>query len=138
MQPLKIGSFDKKPLAKHYGLAAVQKHPMLGMPFHCTSQRSAIETSTGNFSVFTPAKLSAKPAAVNATSFTSNYMRMKKRLVPTSSNCAALRIFAPCATRKPDPRCTIPGRTGQETVRTNWGFIARCVYGLARPSHIIM
>ena len=49
MQPLKIGSFDKKPLAKHDGLAAVQKHPMLGMPFHRTSQRGALENGTGNF-----------------------------------------------------------------------------------------
>ena len=124
MRPLAIGSCDKKPLAKHYGLAAVQKHTMLGMPFHRTSQRGAFKIATDNFSVFTPAKLSDKPAVVNATSFTSNCTRMKKRLVSTSSNCAASRIFAPYATRKPDPRCTIPGRSGHERVRTNWGFVA--------------
>ena len=124
MQPLKISSFEKKLSAKHYGLAAVQKYPMLGMPFHRTNQRGALEIATDNFSVFTPAKLSAKSAAMNATSFTSNCTRMKKRLVPTSSNCAASRIFAPCSTRKPETRCTIPGRSGHERVRTNWGFVA--------------
>ena len=49
MQPLAIGGFDKKPLAKHNGIAVVQKQPMLGMLFHCTSQRGALEIATGNF-----------------------------------------------------------------------------------------
>ena len=53
-------------------------HTMPGMPFHRTSQRGAFKIATDNFSVFTPAKLSAKPGAVNATSFTSNCTRMKK------------------------------------------------------------
>ena len=49
MRPLKIGSFDKKPLAKYDGLAAVQMHTMLGTPFYRTSQRGALEIATGNF-----------------------------------------------------------------------------------------
>ena len=48
MQPLAIGDFDKKPLAKHHGLAAVQKHTMLGMPFHRTSQRGAFKIAASN------------------------------------------------------------------------------------------
>ena len=124
MQPLAIGGFDKKPLAKHYGLAAVQKHRCSACHFSARANAVHSRSLPAAFSVFTPAKLSAKPAAVNATSFTSNCTRMKKRLVPTSSNCAASRIFAPCATRKPETRCTIPGRSGHERVRTNWGFVA--------------
>ena len=48
MQPLKISRFEKKLLAKHNGLAAVQKHPMLGMLFHRTSQRSAFKIAASN------------------------------------------------------------------------------------------
>jgi hypothetical protein len=55
----------------------------------------------------------ARSAAVNTT-------RMKNLPVSTSSNCWASRMFCPFWARKVDTAETMPGRSGQDRVRTNW------------------
>ena len=58
------------------------------------------------------ARLTARSAALNTT-------RMKKWPVSTSLNCWASRMFWPLWARKVDTAETMPGRSGQDKVRTN-------------------
>src|SRR5262245_43866384 len=55
----------------------------------------------------------ARSAAVNTT-------RMKNFFVSVSSNCWASRMFWPLWARKVETAATMPGRSGQDKVRTNW------------------
>src|SRR4051812_16312059 len=55
-------------------------------------------------------------------------MRAKKRCDSGSSYCCASAMFAPASNRKVETAATMPGRFGQESVRTCW------IAGMARRS----
>ena len=60
----------------------------------------------------------ARSASTSVGPGTSKSMRMKKRPVSRSPNCWLSTMLPPRATRKPDTACTMPGRSGQERMRT--------------------
>src|SRR3954451_4869524 len=52
----------------------------------------------------------------------SNTTRMKKRSDSVSSNCWASRMLQPASNRYVDTAATMPGRLGQDSLRTKDGF----------------
>ena len=74
-------------------------------------------------------KLSRSDSSDGASVAASNTTRMKKRPVSTSLNCCASRMFWPLSNRNAETAATIPGRSGQDRVRTSgWPDMAmsRC------------
>ena len=86
-----------------------------------TSVRTGRPTTSSDHSISKrratgPIAASSSSRGVDAVTWT----RMKNRPDNGSPNCCDSVMFPPCSASSPATACTIPGRSGQERVRTQW------------------